>query len=106
MVESIGNDRFNAIWEGALQHNDKSSDSYAAEIRSGSRPQKPDGDAGRDVKEEWVRLKYVDRAFLAGPVRILASQPELMQQVKNFAFVVAVLYLVFNLRVSIVCCHA
>lgn len=69
VLGSIGNDYFNSIYEGAL-----TLDSYDNAVLRGVKPPKPSKDSQRDLKEDWIRLKYVDRAFLAPFVRDLSGE--------------------------------
>lgn len=62
---AIGNDRFNAIYEGALGDFVK-----------------PNGTVARDVREEYIRLKYQTKAFVSK--QILGRRSTVSQHVQEF----------------------
>ena len=80
VMESIGNDYFNSIWEGA-----RTDDlNYLRQLEIGAKPSKPCANATREIKEEWIKLKYVDKAFLTTQCRMMMTDINLLKKVCLF----------------------
>ena len=74
VLKNIGNDFFNSFWEGSLRSN-----SFNVKQQFGL--VKPKNISSREDKEQWARLKYVNKAFVSKEIRDLSTKPDHMIQI-------------------------